>query len=75
MKEGVVWERDKGTPQGGPLLPLLSNIMLDAMDKELEKRRLILPLHGRLQNLCRERTGRGSGDGVDYAVHRGETQV
>jgi RNA-directed DNA polymerase len=40
MKDGVVWDRDKGTPQGGPLSPLLSNIMLDAMDKELEKRGL-----------------------------------
>lgn len=29
---------DKGTPQGGPLSPLLSNIMLDELDKELEKR-------------------------------------
>jgi RNA-directed DNA polymerase len=36
----VAWDRDKGTPQGGPLSPLLSNIMLDAMDKELEKRGL-----------------------------------
>ncbi len=40
MKGGVVRDRDKGTPQGGPLSPLLSNIMLDAMDKELEKRGL-----------------------------------
>ena len=40
MKDGVVWDRDKGTPQGGPLSPLLSNIMLDALDKELEKRGL-----------------------------------
>ncbi len=40
MKDGVVWDREKGTPQGGPLSPLLSNIMLDAMDKELEKRGL-----------------------------------
>ena len=40
MNGGVVWDRDKGTPQGGPLSPLLSNIMLDTMDKELEKRGL-----------------------------------
>lgn len=40
MKDGVVWEREKGTPQGGPLSPLLSNIMLDALDKELETRGL-----------------------------------
>lgn len=33
-------ESDEGTPQGGPLSPLLSNIMLDDLDKELEKRGL-----------------------------------
>ena len=31
-------ETEEGTPQGGPLSPLLSNIMLDDLDKELEKR-------------------------------------
>lgn len=38
MMEGIVEPSDKGTPQGGPLSPLLSNIMLDELDKELEKR-------------------------------------
>ena len=38
MVEGVVIDRDEGTPQGGPLSPLLSNIMLDDLDKELEQR-------------------------------------
>ena len=38
MKQGVCIERVEGTPQGGPLSPLLSNIMLDELDKELEKR-------------------------------------
>lgn len=33
-------ETEKGTPQGGPLSPLLSNIVLDELDKELEKRGL-----------------------------------
>jgi RNA-directed DNA polymerase len=36
--DGVVSRRDKGTPQGSPLSPLLSNIMLDELDKELERR-------------------------------------
>ena len=41
MLNGVVIERtDEGTPQGGPLSPLLSNIMLDDLDKELERRGL-----------------------------------
>ena len=38
MVNGVVVDTDEGTPQGGPLSPLLSNIMLDDLDKELEKR-------------------------------------
>ena len=40
MPEGVVITSDEGTPQGGPLSPLLANIYLDALDKELEKRGL-----------------------------------
>ena len=38
MINGVVLERDKGTPQGGPLSPLLANVLLDEVDKELERR-------------------------------------
>ena len=40
MADGVVTERIEGTPQGGPLSPLLANVMLDEVDKELEKRQL-----------------------------------
>ena len=40
MVEGVVSRSEEGTPQGGPLSPLLSNIVLDELDKELEKRNL-----------------------------------
>ncbi|MDA6161773.1 reverse transcriptase domain-containing protein, partial [Escherichia coli] len=35
---GVVYDAEEGTPQGGPLSPLLSNILLDKLDKELERR-------------------------------------
>ena len=40
MENGVVQETKKGTPQGGNLSPLLSNIMLNELDKELERRGL-----------------------------------
>ena len=38
MSNGVCVARDEGTPQGGPLSPLLANLLLDDLDKELEKR-------------------------------------
>lgn len=40
MAEGVVTARHEGTPQGGPLSPLLANVLLDDVDKELERRGL-----------------------------------
>lgn len=38
MDNGITQQRTEGTPQGSPLSPLLSNIMLDEWDKELERR-------------------------------------
>ena len=41
LADGVVAERHEGTPQGGPLSPLLANVLLDEVDKALEKRGLV----------------------------------
>ncbi len=40
MEDGLVKPTDEGVPQGGPLSPLLSNLLLDDLDQELEKRNL-----------------------------------
>ena len=40
LEDGLVNPVDEGTPQGGPLSPLLSNIVLDEFDQELERRGL-----------------------------------
>ncbi len=44
MLNGVVIATEEGTPQGGPLSPLLANIMLDDLDKLLEQRGLSILL-------------------------------
>jgi group II intron reverse transcriptase/maturase len=41
MANGITSERAEGTPQGGPLSPLLANVLLDEVDKALEKRGLV----------------------------------
>ena len=61
MIQGVVQESEEGTPQGGPLSPLLANIYLDALDKELESRGLShRAICRRLQHLCGQRNERAT---------------
>jgi RNA-directed DNA polymerase len=45
MQDGVMTARTEGTPQGGPLSPLLSNILLTDLDRELERRNLAFCRH------------------------------
>jgi len=62
MANGVVVERYEGTPQGGPLSPLLANVLLDDVDKELESRGLSFVTsqpHGATHS-------QGHGAGVNY---------
>ena len=71
MEDGLVSPVDEGTPQGGPLSPLLSNIVLDELDRELERRGLRFARYrGRLQHLCGQSPGRGTRDGKRDAFHR-----
>ena len=52
LVHGVVVERHEGTPQGGPLSPLMANVLLDEVDKELEKARTRLrPLRRRSERV------------------------
>ena len=61
MEDGLVSPVDEGTPQGGPLSPLLSNIVLDELDRELERRGLaVRTVRGRLQHLCGQSSGPGN---------------
>jgi RNA-directed DNA polymerase len=51
MVNGVAMERYEGTPQGGPLSPLLANVLLDEVDKELERRNLAFVRYADDQNV------------------------
>ena len=75
MENGLVGPVDEGTPQGGPLSPLLSNLMLDELDRELERRE---------PASCGMRTtaistcaagGRGAGEAEHYRLHHAASQA
>ena len=61
MADGVVMERHEGTPQGGPLSPLLANVLLDEVDKELEKRGHAFARYADDCNVYVRSSGRASG--------------
>ncbi len=60
MADGVETARTQGTPQGGPLSPLLSNILLTDLDRELERRGLAFCRYADDCNICvsNERAGK-----------------
>jgi len=67
---------EEGAPQGGPLSPLLSNLMLDVLDKELEKRgHRFVRYADDCKHLCAQPTGRRAGDGEHRAVPRQASQA
>jgi RNA-directed DNA polymerase len=72
LENGLVSPTDEGTPQGGPLSPLLSNIMLDDLDRELEKRGLRFVRYADDCNIYvrSERAGRRVMEGVSRFITR-----
>lgn len=72
MEEGVIIEEKEGTPQGGPLSPWLSNVMLDELDKELEKRQLRFVRYADDCNIyvSSERAGKRVMDGISGFLNK-----
>jgi len=69
MPDGTKVATIQGTPQGGPLSPLLSNIVLDEWDRELGRRGLRFVRYADDCNIfVRSRRGWAEGDGIDSAI-------
>jgi RNA-directed DNA polymerase len=75
MRHGLVEPRTQGTPQGGPLSPLLSNILLTDLDRELERRQLAFCRYADDCNIyvgsrvAGERVMRGVGAFLEKVLH------
>ena len=78
MENGLVQPSEEGTPQGGPLSPLLSNIVLDELDKELERRGHAFVRYADDCNIYvrSERAGQRVMEGVsDFLTHKLKLKV
>ncbi len=73
MENGLVSPSVEGTPQGGPLSPLLSNLVLDELDRELEHRGHRFVRYADDSNIY-VRSER-AGDGKHHAIHHAEAQA
>ena len=71
MRQGVVVKRSEGTPQSGPLSPLLANLLLDEVDKELERRgHRFCRYADDLNVYVRSKVAGAPGDGFAHALRR-----
>jgi RNA-directed DNA polymerase len=76
MENGLVSPSVEGTPQGGPLSPLLSNLVLDELDRELERRgHRFVRYADDSKYLCSQRAGGPTGDGERDAIHHAKAQA
>jgi RNA-directed DNA polymerase len=75
MENGLVSPSVEGTPQGGPLSPLLSNIVLDELDRELERRGHRFVRYADDCNIYVRRTRGSTGDGEHHALHHTKAQA
>src|SRR5438045_9664471 len=76
LENGLVSPAEEGTPQGGPLSPLLSNIVLDELDRELERRKHRFVRYADDCNILRRQpTGRTAGDDERHALPHATPQA
>ena len=76
MENGLVSPSVEGTPQGGPLSPLLSNLVLDELDRELERRgHRFVRYADDSNNYVRSEQAGATGDGEHHAIHHARAQA
>jgi RNA-directed DNA polymerase len=75
MENGLVSPSVEGTPQGGPLSPLLSNLVLDELDRELERRGHRYVRYADDSNIYAQRAGGSASDGEHHAIHHAQSQA